>query len=273
MYIKDLYPGDKVLDSYSGILFTVAGRSPYGDGMLLITDKVIALGAMDAPEPGSAVENYTITGNSDYSLSNLHQWLNSDKNDWFIPTHDTDTPPSEEYLALRPTLYDPIGHNAYAHKSGFLTRFGNTFRSNICSSLIPCADMDGNGIHYLNTKVFIPSAAELGLRTGVINEGCELPLFTDFCMRYASPSQECLNESEWHPAYFRENRMIWYWLRTPNPTSPGFLAFSHFTNPFSFKFACSPWMGIRPMLSICLDAEVSLTQSSWGYYQFKEVHQ
>ena len=25
---------------------------------------------------------------------------------------------------------------------------------------------------------------------------------------------------------------------------------AHFVNPYGFKFACCPWMGVRPMLNI-----------------------
>ena len=268
MILKELYPGDKIKDPYSNIVFIVAGDSPYGEGKLLITDKVVAVGAMDAPEPDSDIENYTITGNNHYALSNLHQWLNSDKEHWYTPSHDKDTPPSEEMLSIRPTLYDPIGHNAYDNKPGFLTRFSDTFRRNICVSKIPCADPDDSSINTIEARFFCPSAAELGLRTGVVNEGEELPLFKDFRMRYSYPSQECMMESEWFPAYFRTHRMFWYWLRTPNTKTPGFFAYSHFTNPFSFKFACSPWMGIRPMVSINSDTEIQPASGAFGIYRF-----
>ena len=100
MLLNQLYPGDKILDPRSSIVFTVTGPSPYGDGVLLITDKVIAVGAMDAPEPDSPTENFRITGNNDYIVSNLHQWLNSDRTDWFEKKHAYDTPPSEEYLSI-----------------------------------------------------------------------------------------------------------------------------------------------------------------------------
>lgn len=270
MILKDLYPQDRILDSFSGITFMVVGKSPYGEGILLITDKVIALGAMDAPEPDSEIDSFRVTGNNDYVLSNLHQWLNSDKKMWFCKTHETDTPPSKEYLSLRPTLYDPIGYNAYDQKYGFLTRFSSNLKSKMKTSLIPCSELDGSCLKYINTTVFIPSAAELGYSTGVINEGDELPLFKDFRMRYASPSQECLDESEWHPAFFRDYRTFWYWLRTPNTKSKGFLAYSHFINPFSFKFACSPWMGIRPIISLDEETEIEASESVWGIYRIKE---
>lgn len=269
MLLNQLYPGDKILDPWSNIVFTVTGPSPYGQGVLLITDKVIAMGAMDAPEPDSPVENFQITGNNDYILSNLHQWLNSDQKNWFTKTHEYDTPPSEEYLSIRPTLYDPIGHNAYDQKPGFLCRFRESFRSRICKSMIPCADPVDSSVKTYEALFFCPSAAELGLRTGTAAEGEELPLFKDFCMRYASPSEECLTESEWFPAYFRSHRMFWYWLRTPNPKTRGFTAYSHFTNPFSYKFACSPWLGIRPMVSLKGDTPVSDEMSAFGVHRFE----
>jgi len=154
MKLAQLYPGDKILEPGSNIVFIVTGKSPYGKGCLLITDKVISVGAMDAPEPDSTEENFKITGNNDYLLSNLNQWLNSDKEDWFAKTHPADTPPSEEYLSIRPTLYDPIGHNAYDCKPGFLSRFSKSFRDSIMMSTIPCADPYDSSIRQYETRVF-----------------------------------------------------------------------------------------------------------------------
>lgn len=270
--LRDLYPGDKVCEAHSGTVFTVAGPAPYcTDGICLITDAVIAQGAMDAPEPASPEENFPITGNSSYALSNLHQWLNADSTDWYVPSHPCDTPPTEENLALRPTLFDPIRHNAYADSPGFLARFSENFRRHILVSRIPCVKVDGSGLEYLDAKAFIPSAAELGLETGTPPEGEPFPLFADFRMRYAAPSEDCLAESAWQPAYFQRQRTFWYWLRTPNLTTPGFFAYVHFVNPYAYKFACSPWMGIRPMLSLSQDMPVESTGSCLGTYRFVEV--
>ena len=270
MILSQMYPGDKVLDPWSNIVFTVTGSSPYGDGVLLITDKVVAVGAMDAPEPDSPVENYRITGNHDYIASNLHQWLNSHKADWFEKKHAYDTPPSEECLSVRPTLYDPIGHNAYDQKPGFLCRFRKDFLRRICTSRIPCADPSDLTIREYEALFFCPSASELGLPSGTAAEGDELPLFRDFRMRYAAPSEACITESEWFPAYFSTHRIFWYWLRTPNPKTPGFMAYSHFTVPISYKFACSPWLGIRPMVSLKNDTPVSEETDPFGVHRFKE---
>ena len=270
--LKDLYPGDKVRETRSGILFTVAGLSPYGgDGVCLITDQVIAQGAMDAPEPEAPEENFAVTGNNRYVLSNLHQWLNADGMDWYIPSHAFDTPPTEENLALRPTLFDPIRHNAYAHQPGFLSRFSPAFRRSLRSSRIPCALPDGSGVEYTDALVFSPSAAEIGLDTGTSPEGTRFPLFADFRMRYAAPSEACLADGAWQPAFFQRDRTFWYWLRTPNPTTPGFFAYAHFVNPYSYKFACSPWMGIRPMLAIDGTAPTESDGGSLGEYRLVEV--
>lgn len=272
MKLSQLYPGDKVREARSGIVFTVAGRNCHGtSGVCLITDKVIAQGAMDAPEPESDVENFAITGNSYYPHSNLHQWLNAEGTAWFAPQHPCDTPPAEEFLALRPTLFDPVRHNAYEDAPGFLARFGEGFRRSILPSRVACVTADCCGIEYIDARVFIPSAAELGLETGTRPEGEALELFRDFRMRYAAPSQDCLAEGAWQPAFFNEHRTFWYWLRTVNPTTPGFCAYVHFVNPYAYKFACAPWMGVRPMLNLSGEAQVEPTGSAFGEYRFTEV--
>jgi hypothetical protein len=49
----------------------------------------------DAPErTGDGRRNL---GNPDYRLSNIHTYLNSDRDDWFRKTHEADAPPNNVF--------------------------------------------------------------------------------------------------------------------------------------------------------------------------------
>lgn len=63
----------------------------------LIAECALDFLCFDVSEPRQT--NYVIrqTGNSDYSLSNLAQFLNSSQLDWYSPTHEHDAPPSSPY--------------------------------------------------------------------------------------------------------------------------------------------------------------------------------
>lgn len=58
----------------------------------------------DAKEP--ATRDYQYTGNPTYKVSNIHNFLNSDAEDWFRPAHQADTPPSQRYVQSRWSAYD-----------------------------------------------------------------------------------------------------------------------------------------------------------------------
>lgn len=267
MRIQELPIGALLRETVSGVDFRVAAHHHPGySGTTLITDHVVAQGCMDAPEPENPDERVRITGNNRYALSNLHQWLNAEGEDWYRPTHPYDTPPTEEILSLRPTFFGTSGHNPYAEKPGFLSWFGEAFRSALLESRIPCLSADQSEIEWIPGKAFIPSAAEIGVKLYREAEGSKLPLFRDFRMRYAAPSPDCIMESEWQPAYFKPSQLIFYWMRTPKGDDTGFSYYCHDVEPYSYKFACMPWMGIRPCMNVDDALEVRPSVNIPGLY-------
>jgi len=263
MTTDQLRVGTKLRECASGVVFLVAEQQ--AGSTVLVADEVVMLGCFDAPEVRHEDWQRRLTGWNNYRRSNVHQWLNADGYGWYVPAHEFDEPPTEEVLAARETVYDPVGHNAYAHKCGFLGWFGRTFREAVLPTEVSVTSDDGQRIETLTARAWLPSAAELGLRThDPLSEGHALPLFRDFRMRYASPSRACLLDSQWQPAHFGPKNVVWYWLRTPNAGNPGFVYYKHYTNPYSYKFAASPWMGIRPVLRVApLQAEQSNADGMW----------
>jgi hypothetical protein len=261
MTISDLPVGAKLKERDSGLVFLIAGHEHPGyEGTTLLADNVIAQACFDAPEERNPDERLRITGSNNYRLSNLHVWLNSEGGGWYSPSHEYDAPPSEEALAQRPNAYDRHGYNAYDGKPGFLSWFGEGFRGAILESQVPCLSGGRDGIEYIKAKVFLPSAEEAGIRTHEpVKEGVKLAVMDDFRMRFATPSPEALVTAQFRPAYFNAGQLFWYWLRTPHSLDPGFVCYAHNTNPYSYKFACCPWMGVRPMLNI--DPALAVTPS------------
>jgi len=252
MIIAQLPVGAKIKERDSGLVFLIGEHGHPGyDGTTLVADNVVAQACLDAPEEKNPDERLRLTGNNSYFRSNLHQWLNSGLQSWYTPAHEYDAPPTEETIAQRPNYYDRHGYNAYAGKPGFLSWFGDGFKSAILENLVPCVNDARDGIEFIKAKVFLPSTEEIGVRThDTVKEGGKIAVFNDFRIRYATPAPEALANSQWRPAFFNSAQMFWYWLRTPHSRDPGFAYYAHNTNPYSFKFACCPWMGVRPALSV-----------------------
>jgi len=248
----ELSVGTKVREKTSGIIFLVGEHDHTGySGTTLVTSHVIGQACLDAPEQDNPNERLRLTGYNYYAFSNLHQWLNAEGQNWYKPAHQYDAAPDEENIAQRPNFYDGHGYNAYANKPGFLSWFSEAFRHAVYESDIPCTNSRQNDIEYIKAKVFLLSTAEAGIRTSdPLKEGSKIAVFNDFRNRYASPSVDALSISAWQPAYFNAEALFWYWLRTPKGNDEGFTYYAHNANPYSHKFACCPWLGIRPALNV-----------------------
>ena len=266
--LNDLPVGAKVREKTSGVVFLVGEHRHAGyGGTTLVSDHVIGQACLDAPEAKSPSERQRITGNNYYAFSNLHQWLNAEGMSWFRPTHEFDDGPSEDNISKRPNIYDRHGYNAYEGKAGFLSWFGCAFRDALLDSLVPCVNRQQNAIEYIKSKVFLPSAAEAGIRTAdPLREGSKIAVFNEFRNRYATPSREAVLNSDWQPAYFNTEQLFWYWLRTPKWGDDGFACYAHPVNPYSYKFSCCPWVGIRPALNIDSDLPVDVSANVCGLW-------
>lgn len=62
---------------------------------------------------------YRVFGNANYRQSNIFQYLNSEEEDWFRPSHRYDECPG----TVTPPMYRSSSEVSYAHKPGFLCGF------------------------------------------------------------------------------------------------------------------------------------------------------
>jgi hypothetical protein len=258
----------KVREKTSGVVFLVGEHGHPGyKGTTLVANNIIWQACLDAPEEDNPDERLHLTGYNYYPFSNLHQWLNAEGKDWYKPAHQYDAPPTEENIAKRPNFYDRHGYNAYAGKYGFLSWFGPAFRKAIYESDVPCINSKQDGVEHIKAKAFLLSSAEAGIRNkDALKEGSKIAVFNDFRNRYAAPSQDAVANSAWQPAYFTVDNVFWYWLRTPKFDDRGFTCYSHSANPYSYKFSCCPWVGIRPSLNVNSDLPVEASPNVRGLY-------
>lgn len=133
----------------SPIIWTIVDKRHEGYpkcSVTLQTYEPIGEMCFDSAEPNSSDSTIRFTGNSQYSISNIAQWLNKDSSagNWYAPQSDTDEPPN------------------YADKPGFLNSFSSQEKNAILSTtlIIPTAY---TAYESVLAKVFLPSAAEIGL--------------------------------------------------------------------------------------------------------------
>jgi hypothetical protein len=266
--LKELPVAAKVKEKTSGIIFLVGEHGHPGyKGTTLVANNVIRQACLDAPEEENPDERLHLTGYNHYAFSNLHHWLNAEGKGWYRPAHKYDAPPTEENIAKRPNFYDRHGYNAYADQPGFLSWFGRDFRKAIYESDIPCTNAGQDAIEFIKAKAFLLSVTEAGIRTkDPLKEGSKIAVFNDFRNRYAAPSPEAVANSDWQAAYFTPDNMYWYWLRTPKGDENGFTAYAHSANPYSYKFCCCPWVGVRPVLNVDSELPVEASPNVRGLY-------
>lgn len=268
MILEQLPVGAKVRERTSGVVFLVGEHGHAGyKGTTLVANHVIGQGCLDAPEEDNPNQRLHSTSYNYYAFSNLNQWLNAEGSDWYKPAHEYDAAPTEENIAKRPNFYDRHGYNAYAEKVGFLSWFGGAFREAIFESDVPCTNSEQSEIEFIKARAFLLSTAEAGIRTSdPLKEGSKIAVFNDFRNRLATPSLEALASSQWQPAYFSIENLFWYWLRTPKGNDEGFTYYAHTTCPYSHKFCCCPWVGIRPALNIDSHLPVEASANVRGLY-------
>lgn len=248
MLLSDLPIGTKVADVNSKynnkiIIWTVASKNHYGSNEITLISDVLFKKSMDAKEPNQSNSRASY-GNNHYSVSNLHQWLNSKKTSWYSPMHSLDAPPITENV---------IG-TEYESEKGFMTNFSNKFLDKVKDTTFKTAlhSLDGTGLETTVAKFFIPSCAEVGFgNENGLSEGKIFSLFSDSSNLKAT----------------FEGNAIGYYLRTPETKN----------NKYDYKIvrdtgekytnaACNAKVGTRVVCNIDANIEV---ENKTSYYKLK----
>jgi hypothetical protein len=244
--IRDLPIGSKIyFGSYrveksrkEPIIWTVAAKNHPGypdNSVTLLSEYIIDLHGMDAQEPNNPI------GNSDYTLSNIRQWLNIFGEEWFEPTHEHDTEPTVENFAT---------HSGYSHIPGFLSSFTEAENDAILyTDLNVLKIADNDSIETIQDKVFLLSQSEVDpLNT---KEGSVLELFangTNDSRKALITLQAVMNSTSSRNLASRDGYDIWF-LRTPEKESSGLYK----TVKYDGKIDNLPasWdCGIRPAMNV-----------------------
>ena len=232
----------------------------------LITEKIIALRAVDAKEPNNSDSNRQSYGNNRYSLSNIDQWLNSDAaaGGWYSARHDADQAPTNDYVYSN--------YNEYDQDAGFLNGFSDFFKKSLLDTTLKTVlntVTDGGSYESITRKIFFASTTEVGLANeNSIAEGSILSLFsanTNDC-RKAYPTAECVADSEYTNSSFNTSAAWYWWLRTPNSSSSHIVRYVVSNGALSNFSAYNGCFGVRPLCNLSSDILVSDTVDEDGCY-------
>lgn len=272
MKFSDLPIGAIVTDAKSGIEFCVAGQDHPGyPGTTLVTKYIIGVRSFDAKEPENPdcgnFDNVRDYGNNYYPHSNIHQWLNSDAEDWYSPAHQYDAPPTDANIWY--------GENPYDQRPGFISGLSADLKNALAEVDVPIAvristrEDSGGRLETIRAKAFLLSRTEIGYGDELgIAEGSTLELFEHYpelILPVPSPQQIEEYGRAWNPAIeyaeldapgIFDTKHGWKcWLRSAG-SRYSYLA--RFTHPFfavSYDKVCIDNNGIRPAVCVRGDAE------------------
>lgn len=225
-------------------------HSGYPNGSVtLIAQKIVDIRAFDAEE------SKLTSGNNNYGLSNINQWLNSDATAgaWYSATHSNDAPPNADNI---------YNGDQYYTRAGFLFNFDIKERTALMPTTIK-VQSGTTADTTITAKVFLPSLRELGL-TSIVEDSTVLEYFktktfrctvTDQVQRYGRASKPTVG-SNWS-----------YWTRNHSEdTTQSVCRITASSGDYDDRQARDGSVGIRPVINLSGDLGTSTTTDSDGCY-------
>lgn len=262
--ISNLPIGAKVyLGTHFGvpIVWVIAekGHSGYPENSVtLVTEKMIRYIYMDNAEPSNKNSDRQASGNNNYAVSNIRQWLNSSgaAGAWYAAKHSYDASP----------IAGQFGDD-YLNSDGFLRAFSTQEQNAILptSYSFRKPDYDGGGTETLTDKIFIPSAAEVGLSSTWQSavEGNRIEWFAN------QNNLRCIGTTE---AAQNNNATLWsigkYWMVRTIEAGYAENLYAVYMDGAQFKgrSAANVPVGLRPLCNLSNSAKVTDTADSNGVY-------
>ena len=225
--------------------------------------EILDLRCFDAEEPSNSNSDRQKYGNNRYSVSNLDQWLNKNAaaNAWYIATHATDQSPNSSSVVSANTQY--------ANRPGFLNGFTTDEINAILSTTIRVVKprVDGGSYEDIQRKVFLPSAAEVGLSNeNNIAEGSAWGYYTSNSARVGYVTQQCFSNTPSSSKPSSKTAAWYWWLRTPYYSSANGARLVVKDGSLNFSYAFIGYFGVRPALNLSSSLLVSDTTDSDGCY-------
>ena len=247
------------------IVWTIVAKNHSGypsNTVTLLTSQLIDRMAFDSLEPGTTIHMINQYGSNRYSLSNIEQWLNSDKggSEWYVAAHPSDSPPTTGNVTA----------NAYYNKPGFLNAFSEAEKNAIINTTISARipDFIGSTPDTITRKVFLASGAEVGIEdVSYSGEGNRWSHFSGYSRQTSLTKQAQTNlPSEALPNPVESP--IYWWLRTAK------LDYAYYVQCVDASGDSNPYTraneiaGVRPALNLPSSASVSDTADADGCYTF-----
>ena len=232
------------------IIWVVADKNHSGypsDSVTLITEKIIDLRPADGAEANSS------SGNNNYALSNINQWLNSSASAgaWYSATHANDAPPTSSN-----TLYG----TEYQSRPGFLYNFTDYERLSILPTTL--TNQIGSDVtNKFTANVFLPSVWEIRGTGDIVDGSTRLSYFNSNAAQCLLTSQ-CFNNTLLSEKNYTITDYWEYTTRTPSSSQ-----FYNITNNGGSgpRQANAP-KGIRPVVNLSSTAKISNTTDADGCY-------
>lgn len=227
----------------------------------LLTEKIIDLRAIDAPEPKSLQYLQQNAGNNRYSLSNIDQWLNKSNpgGEWYVAAHERDQDPSDNSV---------LGGTAYTHRPAFLNAFTNDELSKILTTTLTVGMPSSYGFGYesISRKVFLPSQVEVGLRDTAPVEGSRWEYFANGSY-YAYLTQQAFTNTLYTRKPDSISNPVTWGLRTPEvETITSYKSVPETTYGTQTVWGGDGGTGIRPAMNVSTSLKVTDTTDSEGCY-------
>ena len=277
--LSELPVGAKIKDpdsTFNGVpvVWLVGEHGHYGSGQtVLISEKVLQFMPFDAIEASGGASSRNSYGNSNYPVSNIDQWLNSEgaASSWFSAQHTYDQAPSNANVRSN--------YNEYDNKPGFLNGFSTRFKNALIAASLPYKQPanEGGNVTTVSRKVFLPSAEEIG---GSVNSEGSVISYFSAGVAGAYPTSQAVSNAEYsNSSYISTSVMAYYWLRTcynnytgyvqkynTSAPSPYYNVYSNivYNNTYSFN---GTYQGVRPLVNLSSSIQVSDTADSDGVYE------
>ena len=224
------------------IIWVVADKNHSGypaNSVTLVAQKIIDVRPYDATETDFS------KGNRDYSLSNIHQWLNSsgEAGKWYSPTHSTDAEPR------------------YQARPGFLYNFTETERNTILPTTLTVQTND-QGLKPLTTNIFLLSSREV-LGSSDTDDGSTRLAYFESNPVTAVFTQQAYDYAYTHPVGITSK--FKYLTRS---TKNGYIISIKADGGTDLVEPYDSAVGLRPGLNLPATAKITSTPDSDGCYTF-----
>lgn len=241
------------------IIWIVADKNHSGypsNSVTLITEKIIDLRAFDARESESLGTSERSYGRNDYALSNINQWLNSEKKggEWFSKTHSVDQSPNSSYTT---------GGTQYENNAGFLYNFAENERQAILPTTLT-NQRNTSTSESLVAKVFLPSAWET-IGTFTVADGSTKFKYFETSSPQAFLTQQVVDKTT---AYedVKPTSITAYWAYWTRSTTSDSVQCVGNTSANYTAYAYSGIVGVRPCVNLSYNVKMSSTVDSDGCY-------